>query len=168
MPLTIPTGVDAEGMLKIIWTPTKTLSIAVLSGATSVELSCYLIKDTFGQSADTETGTDERVCSKEVYETQGKTKWTIDNLVYVWTPQAAALDANNKAYEILKQNTPGTLTVRWGKDVDVALTVGDKVDQFPINLGAQVRQKPEANGKLRIEQRVFVTGQAALDQVLIA
>lgn len=168
MPLTIPTGVDAEGMLKIVWTPTKTLSVAVLTGATAVELSCYLIKDTFGLAAETETGTDERVCSKEVYETQGKTKWSFESLDYVWTPQAAALDANNKAYETLKQGTPGYLTVRWGKDVDIALTVADKVDQFPINVGAQVRRKPEANGKLRIEQRVFVTGQADLDKVLIA
>lgn len=168
MALVIPTGVDAEGMLKIIWTPTASLSVAVLNGATAVELSCYLIKDTFGHSAETEKGTDERVCSKEVFESLGKTKWSFEDLVYVWTPQATTADPNNKAYDTLKPRTPGFLTVRWGKDVDSALAVGDKVDQFAVTVGEQVPQKPEANSKLKIQQPVTVTGNTLRDQVLIA
>lgn len=168
MALTIPAGVNAEGMVKIVWTPTQSLSVAILTGATSVDLSCYLIKDSFGYDAATEKGTDERVCSKEVYETLGKTTWSFEDLLYVWSPQATTGSADNKAYETLKFNTPGYLTVRWGKDVEADFAVGDVVDQFPITVGQQVPQKPEANSKLKVKQSISVTGPANRDAKLIA
>lgn len=167
MPLTIPLGIDAEGALKIVWTPTQTLSVAVLTGATAIDLSCYLIKDTFGYDAAIETSKDERVCSKEVYETLGKTTWTFEDIQYVWQPQDAAA-ADNKAYTTLKARTPGYLTVRWGVDVDTDFAVADVVDQFPITVGEQVPLKPEANAKLKIKQHIAVTGTVVRDAVLIA
>lgn len=170
MALTIPPGVDAEGRLKVIWTPTQSLSIAELSGPTAIELSCYLTKGTFGESAETERGTDERVCSKTVYEVLGKSTFTIQDLDYVWEPQAEAGSATNKAYETLKPRTPGFLTVQWGLDVEDDLVAGSKVDQFPVTVGEQVRKTPEGNAaeKLKIVQPVVVTGEVLRDQVLIA
>ena len=58
MPLTIPPGVDAEARINAIFSPTNSLSAASLSGATAVELTCYLTKGTLGVAAETETGTD--------------------------------------------------------------------------------------------------------------
>ena len=170
MAVTIPPGVDADARLNVIWAPTNTLSVATLAGPTAVELAGYLTKGTYGESADTERGTDERVASKTVYEVLGKSTFSINDLEYVWDPQAEAADANNKAYDTLKPRTTGFLYVRWGKDVDTALAVGDKVDIFPVTVGEQVRKTPEGNAaeKLKIVQPVVVTGPALRDQVLTA
>lgn len=170
MPLTIPPGVDAEARINAIFSPTNSLSAASLSGATAVELTCYLTKGTLGMSADTETGTDERECTSQVFEVLGKTTWTVNDLEYVWEPQAAASSPTNKAYDTLKKGTTGFLILRFGKDVDTAPAVGDKVWQIPVTLGAQVPKQREGNAaeKLKIVQKVVVSGNVVQDAVLIA
>jgi len=170
MPLTIPPGVDAAGRRNAIFTPTQSLSIAVLGGATSVELICYLAKGTLGVAAETERGTDDRECATQTFEVLGNTTWTVNDLEYVWEPQAAALAANNKAYETLVQGTTGFLTIRFGITNDTALAVGQKVWQFPVTLGAQVPRTPEgsAGEKLKIVQAVVVTNNVVKDGVLVA
>lgn len=170
MPLTIPPGVDAEARINAIFSPTNSLSAASLSGATAVELTCYLTKGTLGMSADTETGTDERECTSQVFEVLGKTTWTVNDLEYVWEPQAAASSPTNKAYDTLKKGTTGFLILRFGKNVDTAPAVGDKVWQIPVTLGAQVPKQREGNAaeKLKIVQKVVVSGNVVQDAVLIA
>lgn len=170
MALTIPPGVDSEGRRNIIFTPTSSLSVAILGGATAVELTCYLTKGTFGSAAETERGTDERECTTQVFEVLGRTTWTLNDLEYVWDPQAAEGAAGNKAYETLVEGTTGVITVRFGVDADDALAVGEKVWQFPVTLGAQVPKTPEGNAaeKLKITQSVVVTGNVVKDAVLIA
>jgi hypothetical protein len=169
MPLTIPPGVDAEGRRKVIFSPTQTLSVATLTGATSVEISCYLTKNTIGVSAETERGTDERECTVEVFETLGKTTWSVADLEYVWEPQAEPGSLTNKAYEMLAPGTTGILTFQWGLDVQDDLVAGSKVWQFPVTVGQQVPKTPEGNAaeKIKIVQPVVVTGQILKDQTLV-
>ena len=170
MPLTIPPGVDAEARINAIFSPTNSLSAASLSGATAVELTCYLTKGTLGVAAETETGTDERECTSQVFEVLGKTTWTVNDLEYVWEPQANSASPTNKAYDTLKKGTTGFLILRFGKDVDTALAVGDKVWQIPVTLGAQVPKQREGNAaeKLKITQKVVVSGNVVQDAVLVA
>lgn len=170
MVLTIPPGVDAEGRRNAIWTPTLSDSVSVLTGATAVEVICYLTKGTLGVAAETERGTDERECTTQVFEVLGKSTWTVNDLDYVWEPQATAGSATNKAYETLAPKTPGFLTFRFGIDADTPLAVGDKVWQFPITVGEQVPKTPEGGAaeKLKIVQTVVVTGNILKDVVLIA
>lgn len=170
MPLTIPPGVDAEARINAIFAPTNSLSVATLNGATAVELTCYLTKGTLGISAETETGTDERECTAQVFEVLGKTTWTVNDLEYVWEPQAAPSSPTNKAYDTLKKGTTGFLILRFGKDVDTAPAVGDKVWRIPVTLDAQVPKQREGNAaeKLKITQKVVVSGNVVQDAVLIA
>ena len=170
MAVTIPPGVDADARLNVVWAPTNTLSVATLTGASAVELAGYLTKGTFGESAETERGTDERVASKTTYEVLGKSKFALTDLEYVWEPQATAASPTNKAYDTLKPRTVGFVYVRWGKDVDTALATGDKVDIYPVTVGEQVRKTPEGNAaeKLKIVQPVVITGPVLRDQVLTA
>lgn len=170
MPLTIPPGVDAEARINAIFAPTNSLSVATLNGATAVELTCYLTKGTLGISAETETGTDERECTAQVFEVLGKTTWTVNDLEYVWEPQAAASSPTNKAYDTLKKGTTGFLVLRFGKDVDTAPAVGDKVWQIPVTLGAQAPKPREGNAaeKLKIVQPVVVSGNVRQDVALTA
>ena len=169
MALTIPPGVDAEGRRKVIFSPTQSLSVAELGGATSVEISCYLTKNTIGVSAETERGTDERECTTDVYEVLGKTTWTINDLDYVWEPQAEPGSATNKAYEMLAPGTTGFLTFQWGLDVEADLAAGNKVWQFPVTVGEQVPKTPEGGAaeKIKIVQPVVVTGPILKDQTLV-
>lgn len=166
----IPPGVDAEGRRKIFFTPTSTNSLAALKGATAVELTCYLTKNTFGESAETERGTDERECSIVVFETLGKTTYTLENLEYVWEPQATAASPTNKAYDTLKPRTTGFITVIYGLAYDADPAVGSRYDQFPVTLDAQVRKTPEGNAgeKLKITQGVVMSGNPVRDGVLVA
>lgn len=168
--LTIPPGIDASMRRNAIWTPTQSLSVAVLSGATAVELICYLTKGTLGVAAETERGTDERECQDQVFEVLGNTTWTVNDLDYVWEPQAAPGSATNKAYDTLEPGTAGFLTIRFGLLNDVALAAGQKVWQWPITVGEQVPKTPEgsAGEKLKIVQPVVVTGTVLKDQVLVA
>lgn len=168
--ITIPPGVDAEARRTIIFTPTAGLSKAVLEGATAVALTCYLSKNTFGESAETERGTDERECTKIVFEVLGKTRFTLENLDYVWDPQAPEGDENNKAYETLKPGTKGFITIRYGVEDEEPLEVDQKADQFPVTLGEQVRKTPEGNAgeKLKISQEVVVTGVPVRDGIIAA
>ena len=170
MPLTIPPGVDAEARINAIFSPTNSLSAATLSGATAVELTCYLTKGTLGVAAETETGTDERECTSQVFEVLGKTTWTVNDLEYVWEPQAAPSSPTNKAYDTLKKGTTGFLILRFGKDVDTAPATGDKVWQIPVTLGAQVPKQREGNAaeKLKITQKVVVSGNVVQDAALLA
>ena len=169
MALTIPPGVDALGRRNAIFTPTNTLSVATLTGATSFELMCYLTKGTFGSSAETERGTDERECSTQSFEVLGKSTWTLSDLEYVWEPQATSPSPTNKAYETLKFGTTGFIVVRFGLLNDAALATGQKVWQFPVTVGEQVPKTPDGNAaeKLKIVQPVVVTGPIVKDALLI-
>lgn len=170
MAITFPDGVDVAGRRNAIWTPTQTLSVATLEGPTAIELICYLTKGTLGIGADTERGTDERECSTQTFETLGNSTWTVNDLEYIWYPQAAEGDPENMPYETLKFRTPGFLTLRFGVDYDTPLAVGEKVWQVPHTLGEQVPKTPEGNAaeKFKIIQPVVVTGPILKDQVLIA
>jgi hypothetical protein len=169
MAITFPDGVDVAGRRNAIWTPTQTLSIAALAAATSIELICHLTKGTLGVAAETERGTDPRECSTQTYETLGNSTWSVNDLEYVWYPQAAEGDPENKPYETLKPRTPGFLTLRFGVDYDSDLAAGEKVWQFPITVGEQVPKTPEGNAaeKFKIIQPVVVTGPILKDQVLV-
>jgi hypothetical protein len=170
MAITIPPGVDAEGRRTILWTPTQTLSVATLTGPTTIALTSYLSKNSFGIQAETEKGTDERECTKQVFQVLGKTTWTPTGpLEYVWDPQADTADPDNQAYETLVERTPGFFTLRLGLDDEVALAEGQKVWQWRGTVGPQVPKTPEGNAaeKLKIVQEYVIDGNVEKDLVLI-
>ena len=173
MALVIPPGVDAEGSVLVKFVPTladpSAPTTTELNAVGAVDMSCSLTQDGFKPGADTATGTDTRLCSKQVYETKGATTWSIDNLTYIWDPQNPDSDSN-KVYAALPEDTAGFLVVRWGKDVEdfPALAAADIVDVFPVVMGPQVPQPPEANSKLKVQQKPFVTGSAVRDVTLAA
>ena len=175
MALTIPPGVDANGRRNAIFVPTSTLSVATLTGATAVELMCYLTKGTFGMGSDTERGTDDREGTLVSTEVMGNTKYSINDLEYVWEPQDTAhTSTTNKVYNLLGPATGGTtgfLIVRYGVLQDTALAAGQIVDKIPVTLGPQMRKGVDGGNpaeKLKIVQSVAVGQGVLFDQVLVA
>jgi hypothetical protein len=166
MPVTIPPGVKAEGNLKVSFVPT----IAVVTAPTATEvnaagaldISFFLTAGNFKPSGEQARGEDRRVGSKQTFETLGREKSTIDDLVYVADPQAAALAANNKAMELFQPGVSGFFVVRYGLDAEtVDFTAAQKVDVWPIIFGVQNKVPLDENdefAKIRITQPVAVTG----------
>jgi hypothetical protein len=168
----IPPGVVANGMVKVAFCPSiadlTAPSVATdIKAATSVEASCYLTRDGFQPGAEDQAITDERLCSKQVFEDFGTTQYTIANLVYIYDAQNTGSDSN-KLYEALPKGTTGFLVAAWGKDAEEDWAAGDIVDIYPVKLGTQVKQPPEANSKLKVAQKPFVTGEVAEDVALAA
>ena len=163
MALTIPPGVDANGRRNAIFVPTDTLSVATLNGATAVELMCYLSKGTFGMGSETERGTDDRECTLVSAEVLGNTKYSLNDLEYVWEPQDLTHNSvTNKAFNLLGPRTGGTtgfLIVRYGILQDTALAAGQKVDKLPVTLGPQLPKQVDGSNpaeKLKITQSVAI------------
>lgn len=173
MALVIPPGVDAEGSVKVAWVPALTTpaspKLTELTATGALDISCYLVDDNFKPSAEQETSEDKRLCTKEVFETLGRVKWSIDNLIYVWDPQDPD-SVSNKAKAAMQQGLTGFLVARWGKDVEAFpdFAVGDIVDVFTVGLGPQVPQPPEANSKLKVSQKPTVNGPVYQDRALVA
>lgn len=174
MALTIPPGVDANGRRNAIFVPTDTLSVAVLTGPTAVELMCYLTKGTFGFSSETERGTDDRECTLVSAEVMGNTKYSMNDLEYVYEPQDDGTSPTNKAYNVLGPPTGGMtgfLIVRSGILQDTPPTVGDKVRKYPITLGPQIEKAVDGSNpaeKLKITQSVVIGQGVDLDATLVA
>lgn len=170
-PLVVPPGVSADGSVLVAFVPAignpSAPTLAELNAATALNISCYLSTGSFKPGANDETATDERLCSKQVFETLGQTTWTIDNLEYIYDPQNPS-SLSNKAYAAMKRGTHGYLVVRWGKDLEEfpEFAAGDVVDVFPVSLGSQVKQPPEKNSKLKVQQKPVVTGPVVEDVAL--
>jgi hypothetical protein len=172
MPVTVPAGVPADGYVSVKFVPAiadpAAPSLATDLGAAGVvDLSCLLTKDGFGPTGEAQAVTDDRLCSKQVFEDYGTVTYSIDNIVYIYDVQNAASESN-KAYAALPAGTTGYLVARWGKDVDTAWAIADKVDIYPVKMGPQVKQKPEANSKLKVSQKPFVTGPVQPDVAIVA
>ena len=175
MALTIPPGVDANGRRNAIFVPTDTLSVATLTGATAVELMCYLTKGTFGVSSDTQRGTDERECTLVAAEVMGNTTYSMNDLEYVWEPQDTdGTSPTNKALNLLGPRTGGAtgfLIVRYGIQQDTALAAGQLVDKMPVTLGPQIPKSVDGSNpaeKLKITQAVVIRQGAQFGVPLVA
>lgn len=172
MPLSVPTGVPADGTVSVKFVTTLVDQDAPklaleIGAASSVDLSCLLTRDGFAPGAEAQTISDERLCSKQIFEDFGTIAYSIDALTYIYDPQNTGSESN-KAYEALPVGTEGYLVVRWGMDVDTAWAAGDVVDVYPVKMGPQVKLPPEANSKLKVSQKPYVTGPISEDVALVA
>jgi len=169
--MTTPNSLPADGNLKVVWVPTiadtAAPSAAILNGATSIDLSCYLTADGYSPGGDEASITDDRLCSRQTFERPGRSSDTLD-LMYVYQAQAAAAAADNKAFDTLKHLTTGYIVTRWGKDYALPFIATDKVDVLPAQCGKQMKSAPEANSILKVAQKVFVTSTMKRDAAVVA
>lgn len=172
MPTTVPPGVPADGAVKVAFVtaladPAAPKIATEIKAVSSVEATCLLTSDGFKPGASDATINDTRLCSKQVFEDLGQVTYTIDNITYVYDVQGGSTESN-ALYAAIPRGTTGYLVARWGKDVDVDWAVGDKVDVYPVTMGTQVKLPPEANSKLKVQQKPFVSGPVQTDVALVA
>ena len=170
--LEIPPGVPSDGTVKVAFVPDGGFvdyskpTLTELEAAGVTDISCVLMQDGFGEEADEGSNTDRRLCSKEAYTLGGTVTWTITDLRYVYDVQNPASDTN-AGYAALTPGTKGYLVARWGKDAAEDFAGGDVLDVFPVELGVQRKQTPEANSELKVLQRPRVIGTKAQDVTLL-
>jgi hypothetical protein len=172
MPTSVPPGVAADGFVSVKFVTaiadTAAPKLATeINAASTVDLSCLLIRGSFSPNAEPSAVTDERLCSREVFEDFGTVKYTLGELEYIIDPQNPA-SVSNKAYATFLSGVTGFIVHRWGKDVDTEWAVGDKVDVWPVKMGPAVKQAPEANSKLKAKSKPFITGPIKQDVLVVA
>jgi hypothetical protein len=154
----LPTSIPADGSVKVLWVPaiadTTAPTLDELTDTTVIDLSCYLTDDGFAPSLDEQVSTDNRLCSRQTFERRGRFTYGL-NLSYVYQGQEL-LATDNKAYATLVPGELGNVVVRWGADYEVPVEVDDIVAVWPGECGEQQEQAPEANGRLRVMQRIFI------------
>jgi hypothetical protein len=168
-------GVSTQGNETVIFVPALANPSApklteVGTGVTTALNLGYALRG-FSPSSDQGTSDDIRLASTQTYENPGRVKKSLDDITYVYDPQAATGSASNKHYEILKAGVKGFLIDRRGISAQTAPAVGDKVDIYPVQFGAQrrVAVDPSAEGgKFEIVQKPFVIGQVLEDVALVA
>lgn len=176
MSVYFPPGVSAQGNEAVIFVPAlanqAAPTVAELTGASACNISCALRG--FSPNGDQSTTNDVRLCSTTQYEVPGRVTTTIDDFNYVYDPQADTGTATNQHYEVMKEGVSGFLVDRRGiaAGIDgVAVQAGQKVDVYPVTLGAQRRAAidPTAEGsQFEITQKAFVTGPVSYDVAVAA
>ena len=176
MAVTIPPGVKAEGNLKVAYVPTiadlTAPTVAELTAVGALDVSFFITGGNFKPSGEQARGDDRRVGSKQTFERLGREKSTIDDIIYVADPQAAAAAAANKAMELFQADVTGFFVVRYGLDAEsVDFAAAQKVDIWPIEFGVQNKTQLAENDEfalITITQGVAVTGIVKKDVAIAA
>lgn len=166
----VPQSVSADGNLKVLWVPaiadTTAPAIDEVTAPEVVELSCYLTADGWTPGTDEQVSNDDRLCSKQTFEKRGRYTDTLQ-VTYVYQGQDLEAD-DNKAQATLQEGEAGYVVARWGADYMQDMEVGDIVDVYTVEAGIPQKQPPEANGRLRIMQKLFVTNTTQRDKAIVA
>jgi hypothetical protein len=152
----------ADGNTKVVFVPTladpAAPSLAELTGASAVELSCYLTGSGLSPSIKEDTVTDERLCSTQTFEQPGRKTDSLE-IEYIDNTNSPNEATSNKATDTLTEGTTGYLVVRRGVDYETAFAAtSQKVTVYPVTAMTQNELPPEANSVQKISQKLAVTG----------
>lgn len=166
-------GVSAQGNETVIYVPTigtiTAPTVAELTGSSALNLG-YALRG-FAPNSEQGTSDDIRLASTQTFENPGRVKKSIDDITYVYDPQAATGTTSNKHYETLKLNVKGFLVDRRGVPATTAVAANQVVDIYPVQFGDQRRVAidPSAEGgKFEIIQKPFVINIVQTDIKVVA
>lgn len=169
MTVTIPDYVQAQGNVKVVFTTTISDPPVSSDYTAATDLSCYLMPDWAGPSADQNSGTTARFCSTQTYQVPGRTTYALAELTYTIDPQGAGGNGNGSTvYDALSADTKGFVTIGYGIDPANDFAASDVVDVFPVTCGAQVKNVSGQDefAPLTASQTLYVTGEVMQDQTL--
>lgn len=168
-------GVSTQGTETVIYVPAlaNILTPKLTEVGTGVTTALNLGYALRGFEPQSEQGSsdDIRLASVQTFENPGRNKISLNDITYLYDPQAPTATASNKHYETLKLNVKGYLIDRRGIAATTAPAIGQIVDVYTVQFGAQrrVAVDPSAEGgKYEIIQKPFVIGLCAFDVALIA
>ena len=111
-------GVSTQGAETVIFSPTIANIAApklteIGSGVVTALNLGYALRG-FAPTGEQGSSEDIRLASVQTFENPGRAKLSIDDITYVYDPQAAPATASNKHYEALKEGVKGYLVDRRG------------------------------------------------------
>lgn len=116
-----PAGVNAMGATTWIVTPTNPLKadglavdLAVLTGATAVDLTCYLAADDQEITVSQDRDDDTRACDDNKREEFGAATFGRDSIVHIVDPQKPGTVPGNLAVDALPADSTVYITQRLG------------------------------------------------------
>jgi hypothetical protein len=151
----------ADGNTKVVFAPTladpAAPNLTELTGASAIDLSCYLTGSGLSPSIKEDTVTDERLCSTQTFEQPGRKTDSLE-VEYIDNTNSPNEATSNVATDTLVEGTTGYLVVRRGVDYDTAFAASQKVTVYPVTAMTQNELPPEANSVQKISQKLAVTG----------
>ncbi|KUM31572.1 hypothetical protein AQ436_00070 [Arthrobacter sp. EpRS66] len=158
-----------DGNYKAVFVATLADLNAISAAAVTAgdDLSCYFTGDGLQITVDEQTITDERMCSRSTFEKRGRKTHAIQT-TYIDNTNSVAHASSNLATETLAEGTVGYLVTRRNKAYEDAFAAADIVRAYPVEAGFQAEVPGEANSVTRITQKLFVTGDPAIDVALVA
>lgn len=144
-PVVFPTAVKAHGnqsvvIIQTVATPASVSLATEINAASSVNATMYLFRGSFQPTAETQKGeAPPRLGETKVREEFGDTRYSISDLQYVHSPQAASTDTANKVRAALPEGSTVYVLERLGlsgENVDYAAS--QKYRLHHIRCGAQV------------------------------
>ena len=176
MPPIDPTGVTAQGNVKVIYVATiadpTAPKLTETGAASSLDLSCFLYEGGWAPTQDTAKGpAPRRLCSRIVYEKFGTTTQSLADLQYAVQPQAAAASDGKKAMEKLVEGATGWLVERLALDaVTVDMAIGQFVNVRPVVFGPQLISGDTSDefAEFMITQPVSQTGPTRVNRAMVA
>lgn len=160
----------SDGMLKVVIIPAAAnidaVTLAEANAASAVDISCYLTSDGLNVSVDEAAITDERLCSKQVFEKRGRKTHGLE-LTYIDNTNSED-SAENEAADTLEEGTKHVILVRRGKDFDLPFAAGDIYNGYPIEAGIQRPVPQEANSVIKTIQKAFISSDVGWKKALVA
>ena len=159
MAIVLPPSVPVDGMLNITWVATladpNAPKLTEIAAVSSFNMTCYLTKDgSFKDAAEQAKFIDARACTTEEWDMLGATKRSLENLVYVYTPQAALAAPTNAAFEKLAPGGVGYFIVRRAVAYETALAIGQFVSVWGVILGSRHEVGDTTNAVFKMSQGI--------------
>ena len=146
-------------------------TVAELTAAAGINLSCMLFGEQEGVSVNTEKVTlPRRLCETVQFESNGPTTYSMSDLQASFDPQAAAGADGKLAWEALESGTTGYLWRRQGVDATADITAGEFVDIVPVEFGPKTPTKTGtgADGVYSFTVPVAITDTPAFNVAVVA
>lgn len=131
-----PSGITSPGNNTWLWSPTKITTLAGLTAAPVVDLSCYFpaseVEIGFDQARDDDT----RGCDAATRESFGAVTYTRDELVHIVNPQGTGTEPGNLALDAVEEDSSGYIYLRMGVKHGTAPTAEHVWDEYMVATGA--------------------------------
>lgn len=164
IPSPVPQSSQSDGRWKIAYVPkgaANPLSIAILKGLTTKDLTYSFTPDGFALARTQATVNDPRLTLIQILSRPGKVTETLE-LKYVASSDADSADA------VLTDGLEGSFVIRRSTDNPTDWTVAQKVDVVTFVLGVRRPDAPVENGVDTVSRTAYISAVTQSQAVLVA
>jgi hypothetical protein len=162
LPLSMPSNGSMLVKFVLAIADTAAPTVGEINAGSATDLSCYITELTTNTTENTIE--DPRLCSVQVFQARGDNSSELE-VTYVYNTLS---EDDDEARIALTEGEDGFFVIRYGVAADDAISAGDVVDVYPVQMGVQRKNTPSRNSVHTITQKPFVTGTIRFDAVVAA